>query len=957
MVVSAVLAQLSGIWRRRVGSAARTVVVAGLVAVLIAGAHVARIGTLPARIGVLVALLVIVLAATVRWWRDRRDWRSAERTIDRVLVASDAHQGRRARRALTLAQRTGRGEVPGSAVLAELHLQRVLERFRPAVVEASATRRARYWHALGGVLVAVTGAAVVAGPLRVLEGLDVLAARDGVAPVPISWIEYPRITAEPPAYLRRSKRLLLPGVSDSQPVGTTITVRGAPRFEGRRLVLTDGETEVPFVSDGSGRVVARWTLRSNTKLRVAARFGEVVIRDPESLELRALPDEAPQVNLFVRTDPADSLLEPAPKSLKLSEVDRIELQYTAVDDHGLEQVDLVLRTGGREDRRMLSRLDGQTKRERGGHVITSRDPFLQRAFLPVRVTVEARDNDPIESAKWGRSEAVLLLPPAVGEPEAKRYAALAAARDELIELVALRTRADAQKKNPKKRTELERKATEQQRTALAELRDALGKSYGGLSVPEGLSAFVEGQARQLERPPPAGSSVLRRSEDVLLAIDKAVRRVGNADARIVSKRLADVAEEAADAAEQARDGEDRARGMERLDAAIAALKGGASQLSTLDLLGADLGGVARADTGRIVRARKDQNMTRAELAARHLAARLRRPNPSFGSAASGGVESGAASGQPVSGEASNADDAFDQLARELEQLARDHAGAINKVQSELSNAEKTVNAEEHRDEAKRRADAIRRALKDLPLAGAEPNTPRGTAALGREHAEAMAHALEKLSLEDAVRSGKDAVAALQDAERKARNAGPMAGVDPERLARSRRELKEQLDWAQKVLQEMRSAAEREARDSMQGSAKEERELARRAGNLGVRGKMGESALPGELVDSLEKAERLMREAARALENGRSREGLEKQREAQRLLEQSDTGQTGDSSRERSGDPRERDARGRAFDNRGSVPKEADTSDDFRKRVLDGLGRQKGGSLSPAVKRYAEGLLR
>ena len=43
---------------------------------------------------------------------------------------------------------------------------------------------------------------------------------------------------------------------------------------------------------------------------------------------------------------------------------------------------------------------------------------------------------------------------------------------------------------------------------------------------------------------------------------------------------------------------------------------------------------------------------------------------------------------------------------------------------------------------------------------------------------------------------------------------------------------------------------------------------------------------------------------------------------------------------------------------GEVPPEgkAEKAEDFRKRVLEGLGKDKGGRLSPAVKRYAEGLL-
>jgi hypothetical protein len=50
--------------------------------------------------------------------------------------------------------------------------------------------------------------------------------------------------------------------------------------------------------------------------------------------------------------------------------------------------------------------------------------------LPVQVTIEAKDNDPLAGApKWGKSEAITVLPPAVGEPEALRYQALGEARN------------------------------------------------------------------------------------------------------------------------------------------------------------------------------------------------------------------------------------------------------------------------------------------------------------------------------------------------------------------------------------------------------------------------------------------------------------------------------------------------------------------------------------------------
>ena len=115
--------------------------------------------------------------------------------------------------------------------------------------------------------------------MRVVEGLDVLLARKGRAPLPLAWIDFMKVTAEPPAYLKLPERSVLPGLESRHPEGTLLSVRGVPRRDGRRLVLTDGVLEVPFVSDGSGGVVARWTVTTTSALSVAARFGKVLIHE------------------------------------------------------------------------------------------------------------------------------------------------------------------------------------------------------------------------------------------------------------------------------------------------------------------------------------------------------------------------------------------------------------------------------------------------------------------------------------------------------------------------------------------------------------------------------------------------------------------------------------------------------------------------------------------------------
>ena len=946
MAAAQSLERLANPWRGRVGRASRHTLWAFALAALLGGAHLARQGTGVWR-GLVLGLLTAVAAAlVVGHLRERRDWRSPRRTIGRVLVPTDRAFGERALRALTLAERADRADFSGSRDLARFHYERLLARASLAAVERTARRRAARWTWAGMALMFGCALAAAFGPMRILEGLDVLAATKGRAPVPMDWLQFARVSAQPPGYLRLPARQLgRGGLPSSQPVGALLSVEGVPVREGRDLVLTDGRTEVPFVSDGAGGVVARWTLTESGVLGVAARFGDVLIPEGKPLVLNARPDLAPVVSV-----------EGAPRTVQLRDIERLKILYFASDDHGLRQIDLVLSAGEHEERRVLARLSGETTEERGGHALTSGDEFLRRMFLPVQIRVEARDNDPLTGPKWGKSEAITVVPPPVGEPEADRFQALVGVHRLMVDFLAWQLASvDAPDRVREEHTRARRVANE--------MGVVLQDTFGGLSVPTGLATFLRGQLGVLHTRPAAGASPIRRTEDALLATDVAIRGLGRRDARTVAKRLGDVAEEAADGARLARETEHRRRGLTRLDAAIDAVEAGAKQLQRLGELGLDLGSVARSELRRVQRARALDDLTHAELAARHLAARLRRPEPSAAVVRGGGTESGVGRGPATWGDPSRADDLFDQLASELEQLAQEHAAEISGVEGALSDAEASVDSSQLRDEAARRAATIRRTVADLPLPGAEPGSARAAAALGREHAGSMAQSLERLSLADAVQSGRDAVSALGDARRLSkRRASPTDWVDDTLLRDAKRRLDKELVWAEYWLRRLQRRAEERAKGALDLASNREQGLAQRATNLAGRGRIRETALPHEMVDQLDRAASLMRDAASALHEGNGQRGVRLQRKAQRLLEHSSTGKTaaesGSDAAERGRDQnRESSRRGMRTD--GRVP-DGDANQhaaEFRRRVLEGLGREKGGRLAPAIKRYAEGLLR
>lgn len=924
---------------------------------LVVAALVARQGTPSFRLGAAALLALAISVWVFASLRAGRTWRDRQRLIRATLLQASPEHGERALRALSLVDKGAAAQQGESAELAELHFQRTLSRVPADLLERWLSRSAdRARLALLAVVLAA-GVFVVLDPARVLEGLDVLLSRGGHAPVAMSWLEQVHIESQPPAYLRSSEHPLIPDGVSHEPTGSMIVFQGRPEREGRHLVLMGDGREVPFVSDGTGNVVARWSLTKPVELVVAARFGDVLIHEPETLSLRAVAD-----------DPPDVELEGAPRSVLLKDLQSLELHYTARDDHGIRETALVMRAGGREERRSLERLDGEAKERRGAQALSPKDGFLRRSFLPVEVTIEARDNDAVAGAKWGSSPAITVIPPGIGEGQALRYEKFKACRTLLVEVYASVVADDAAAKDkPLPFGAAERKAIDGRvAPVLQAFREFVDTSYAGVDSPKPLRAFLLGQMRSLGRSAPTRETYLRRLEDVLLAVDAALRASGNHDAEGVAKRLGDVADEVAEGAKLGQDLEKRKAGDRRIGAAMPVLEHGADALFSLSDLGSDLGSVARGEIRRIKRGLAAMSYLEAELAARHLAARLHRPKPSFTSAGgSGGVEGGGSSGRGTpqkkgEGEASQAHRQFEELMHELEQLAQEHASGISEVESALEKADDQPSDPELEKEAKERAEALRKAFDGLPdySPGATPSEQAG--AMAREHGRAMAESLSRLGLKDAARSAESAAQELA----RAKQAGQQSGdVNPEGVARAEQELNKQRAWLEEVLNKARERSAEKGKGDLDRSAAREHELAERAQNISGRGSHGEAALPGDVAEALDRAESLMREAAGQLSSGHGDKALQLQREAQRLLDQDEDQQKQPDQGDQQGEEETpKDPHGDRPPTAGGpvkVPEHERNQrlEEFHKRVVEGLSRDKGGRLSPAVKRYAEGLLK
>ena len=957
------LSRLAGIWRASVDGPERRAALAIGVGSLFALAHLARVGSPLARIATLAALLVVWGGFLARSITSRRGWRDPRRVVVRTIVATDPDLGQRTLRAMRLVDRTARESTAGSEQLARLHLERTLSRVRQDDVGARAARVGQLLGraALGAGVFSLV--AVLAGPFRVIEGLDVLVARHGVAPMAFEWIDEPLLVGHPPEYLREQDVVADDPAHVELPYGSLLTIRGVPLHPGRRLVLVDGSREVPFVDDAAGRVVARWPLADSANLRVAARFGGVVIPAPSSISVTSIPDDAPIVTL-----------EGAPKTMKLLETPEIEVRYEAIDDHGLREVHLVLRSTGREERRVLARLDGETRHDRGGHRLLPTDRFFKRAFAPVEVSVEARDNDPLLGPKWGKSAVITIIPPTVGEPEALRYEALARARDAFVDLTAFRIENELGGKmdTGRLRAHALREAEETNR-AISELERGMDESFGGLRVPRRMRMLATGQIRKLHEALQRETSKTNRaaheanrklSEDFTLMLDALLARLDVVDSIMIAKRLADVADDAAEGAGQARRAAEKAQGLARLDANAGVLDGGGSELVRLGTLGRDLGEIVVNDMKRARRARGTEDFFHTELALRDLAARLRSPHPSFGGGGQGGVEAGGGGGSDAS--TGDADKQIAQAQELIEELARDHGAELSGVEGAMNSAESSDEIDKLREEAKQHAEAVREAVRSLPRSGGEPNSAEAAAAAGREHAEAMADELERGSMADAVKSGRRSVDALGQARRAKEDRFSFRRDTREDAKAAESKLDPEVKWVERIMERLRQAASARAAEDLKKGSPREGQLADRTKMIAGKGRSGAGALPGETLDDLQSAESAMREASHALGTAEGERALERMKEAQRLLEMARSSDRGDESEEEGSSESER-GRGdkdrpngaEDFSHDISIPKAEDYKgpEAFRRRALEGLGGATDPRLKDAVKRYAEGLLK
>ncbi len=635
------LSSLADAWRQGLRPQIRRITFALALGAMLLASLLAREGTVRARTASAVSIVLAIVLAALALYATSRAMRGLSPVLRRLVAPVDPLGAARALRALSLLQ-----TAPGtSPELALLHVTRVVDALPTDKVRERLRKRAGRLSFTALCLIAAVCAFAITNAWSLFEGTNVLLAQRGLAPFTMEWIEAPELRARPPEYLHDEERRLLPSLAQQVPYGTVLTLRATPIHLGRRLLITDGTSEVAFVDDGAGQVVARWPVQGTVSLRVAARFGEVLIEQEPAIDVASIADDPPRV-----------IVQGAPRQARITEEPEIPIRYEATDDHGLREVHLVLRSGTREERRVLSRPGGETRTDRGGYVLQARDAFLQKSHAPVEVTVEAKDNDPLTGPKWGASEVITVLPPDLGEPEALRLEALRTLRNAMVDALA-RALSRQLPSDPPGRAALVAEELQDIDTLGQDLTRTASKVVAGIRLPGRLHATLRGPLEKARaavvaqrKPLVPRESAVQAVERLVLVTDAVIRGLGFKDSQTVARLLAEIADDLALGASQMQRPTELSRGEARLDASATVLTGGARSLGRLGTLGRELSHIIAIDLARVARAREARDFMHAELAARDLAARLRQPDPSF--AASG--HSGRGGARPEEGAARQA---------------------------------------------------------------------------------------------------------------------------------------------------------------------------------------------------------------------------------------------------------------------------------------------------------------
>jgi hypothetical protein len=204
-----------------------------------------------------------------------------------------------------------------------------------------------------------------------------------------------------PKYLGRAAEGLPVGEPAQVPRGTVIAVSGRASTALDRVYIRGERDSISFAVSGHS-FTGTLTPKESSRWSWFA-FGErVAIADvPLPLEIDVIPDSLPTVEL----------IQPATDTL-VAAVDKIQLQVTASDDHGLDAIELIATrkvARGKVETPVVGKLAAQQGTVWNGAPVIDLAPFELQAGDALRLQIVATDNSPWKQRGVSR-EVVIRIP-------------------------------------------------------------------------------------------------------------------------------------------------------------------------------------------------------------------------------------------------------------------------------------------------------------------------------------------------------------------------------------------------------------------------------------------------------------------------------------------------------------------------------------------------------------------
>lgn len=668
-------------------------------------------------------------------------------------------------------------------------------------------------------------ATTMLGPVR---GDLILVASDGRSATDTTIV---RVTDRPfvggvtlravyPKYLNRPAEGLPVGGPAHVPQGTVIEIAGRASTALERVFVRGEADSVSFAivdRSFSGRLTPRRTGRWSW-----FAFGSrAPITDvPLPLEIDVIPDSAPSVEL----------VSPATDTL-VATVDRVALQVTVTDDHGLDEIELHAArqvAGGKREASAAQRLAAFQGTVWNGTPTVDLSPFELKAGDALRLQVVAIDNSPWQQRGVSR-ELVLRIPTMEERRSLARSAADSTAneaRNAAVAQKSLEQRTDeasrergnrgnqnatgqpgAEAARLQKEKEMSFASAEKAR-ALAQEQRALTDRVNKLKE---AAAALEAQLRQASALDSALARLLREAQDLLRdaltadlleqmkKLENATRELSGDQARDALKNLAEMQRRLREQLEKSAEMLKRAA----LEGAMETLKDEANEIADKQRALADSGakmnpegkqqsGDQLADRSerlskdvkqleqRLAKEKADAAAQKAASAAKHADASQQRMRQEDARSASEQMDQAAkdmqdAREQQVGEWKKELTEALDQAIQELLQMAREESSLEDKARSSGRDAAKT---EPLRGQQSAVQQGVDKTAERLQREGQKTSLLSGRAQRAMSEAtQRVSQATQQLS---EPRGGQQAAGALGDASESLNRAAAALARDRER---------------------------------------------------------------------------------------------------------------------------------------------------------------------------------